>query len=206
MGKLVIINGSPRAVKSNSKRYGEIFKGYWGDSAEEFNVISGRYREICMCVEKHRELLFIFPLYADGIPAVLLGFLKELEKSSYKHKPTVHAIINCGFLEPEQNNVAADMIGLFCEKNGYPLGMILCIGGGEAILDTPFAFMAKRKIKKMAAAIRKGQSYRLKTSMMLTKNMFIKASSKYWTEMGMKNGISREDMDTMEIEGKTNKE
>ena len=100
----------------------------------------------------------MFPLYADGIPVTLLNFLKTLEANPPQHKPTVSGSINCGFLEPEQNDVAVQMVGLFCSQNGYPFGSVLQIGSGEAILSTPFQMLVRGRMKKLASAIAKKQS------------------------------------------------
>ena len=37
--------------------------------------------------------------------------------------------------------------------------------------------------------------------MPLTRKMFVKASTSYWLSLGRKNGITREQMESMEIEG-----
>lgn len=81
----------------------------------------------------------------------MLDFLSCLEKSPLAHKPTVHLIVNCGFLEPRQNEVAIDMLKLFCRKNGFPFGSSLSIGSGEAILQTPFALFVKGSHPKAGA-------------------------------------------------------
>ena len=92
------------------------------------------------------------------------------------------------------------MIQLFCKKNGYPFGSILKIGGGEAILSTPFQVLVKAKIKKLAASITKEKYQTLQVTMPLTKKMYLKASTGYWENYGKRNGITKEEMATMKIE------
>ncbi len=145
-------------------------------------------------------MLLVFPLYADGIPVPLLLFLKEWEQNGFKGNPTVSILINCGFLEPEQNDVAIDMVKLFCRKNGLTFGSVLKIGSGEAILQTPFRWLVERKIRRLASSIEKGIPLVQQVTMPLTKNMFLKASEKYWESYGKKNGITRDEMETMSIE------
>ncbi|MFR5861172.1 MAG: hypothetical protein ACLUES_05700 [Flavonifractor plautii] len=77
-------------------------------------------------------------------------------------------LINCGFLEPHQNDVAVDMVRLFCLENGYPFGACLKIGGGEAILGTPFAFLVRRNIRALARAIAAGRPAELAVTMPLS--------------------------------------
>lgn len=200
MGSMLIINGSPRAPRSNSKKYAEILKSFWEGTADEYNVTEKKHEEVASNAGRYDHLLLVFPLYADGLSVTLMNFLKVLETSPITSKPVVHVLINCGFLEPEQNQTAVEIIRLFCEKNGFPNGMTLCVGSGEAILTTPFAFLVKRKIKKMVQRIQNGKAEILKVSMPLSKKMFISASEKYWTGYGEKNGITEKQMRTMKIE------
>lgn len=200
MGSLLIVNGSPRAPRSNSRRYAELFQSFWPGKAAQYMVTEQRHAEVCETLEAFSHLLFVFPLYADGLPVTLMHFLKELERHNVKRKPTVHVLVNCGFLEPDQSLVACDMLRLFCRQNSYPFGSALCIGSGEAILDTPFAYLAKRKIKKLASAIEMGTHKNLKVTMPLPKRVYISASTKYWLRYGEKYRTTKEQMDTMKIE------
>lgn len=201
MGKLLIVNGSPRAPKSNSKQYAALFRQSWPEEADDYFVTSRRHAEVCSKIGAYSDLLLVFPLYADALPAVLMQFLKELEKPEAAEKPTIHALINCGFLEPEQNAVAVDILRYYCRKNGFPYGMTLCIGSGEAILTTPFAFLAKRKIQQLARGIRAGRKDVLSVTMPLSKRLFLKASAKYWIAYGARSGVTEEQMRTLKIEG-----
>ena len=78
LGKLLIVNGSPRAPRSNSKKYAEHFKKYWGNDTEEYNVIVKQHTRICEKIGQYSDLLLVFPLYADGLPVTLMHLLKEV--------------------------------------------------------------------------------------------------------------------------------
>lgn len=200
MGKIIILNASPRAPKSNSKQYAEIFSKSCRQAVCYSNISKTNHHELCSQIDGYSDLLFVFPLYADGIPVTLLNFLKTLELNPPKNKPVISVIINCGFLEYEQNNTAIEMMKLFCSQNGYRFGSALKIGSGEAILKTPFKLFATLKIKKLAASIA-NQKYRiLHTSMPISQKTFLKASTQYWIAYGKKNGVSKEEMETMQIE------
>ncbi len=200
MGKIMMINASPRAPKSNSKQYARIFSESSRLPTEYFELTKTNHAGLARKMEGFSDVLLIFPLYADGIPATLLNFLKSLEENSPRPKPAISVLINCGFMEPEQNNVAIQMIQLYCRKFGYPNGSILKVGSGEAILTTPFRFLVKGKIKKLAAAISAAKHRELQTTMPIPKKVFIRASSTYWENYGKRNGITRKDMQTMQIE------
>lgn len=200
MGKVIIINGSPRAPRSNSKEYGEIFSSYYKGKADTFNITKNNHKEICSKIGEYTDILLVFPLYADGLPVTVLNFLKVLEENPPKNKPKVSVIINCGFIEPEQNNVCIDMVKLFCKQNTYEFNSVLSIGGGEAILGTPFKIFVKWKIKKLAKSIYNNTVENLSVTMPISKNMYLKASTNYWINYGKRNGITKSQMETMKIE------
>lgn len=199
MGKLIVLNGSPRPAVSNSKKYIALFERYYPGDIQVFNALSKDYTRHLEALRSTNEILMVFPLYADALPVSLMGFLKAME--AVRLVPLrVHVLINCGFFEPEQNNIAIDMLRLFCEKNGFLFGSTLSIGSGEAILESQFAFMVRWKIRKLARGIAKGHQRALKVTMPITKKMFIRASVSYWLKYGERFGLTREEMDTMQIE------
>ena len=156
MVKLLIVNGSPRAPRSHSRRYAELFQARWKGEARYAALTAKNHAELAAAAADCTDLLLVFPLYTDGLPAPLLRFLEFLEGAGPEHRPRISVLINCGFLEPHQNDVAVDMVRLFCLENGYPFGACLKIGGGEAILGTPFAFLVRRSIR----ALRQGRRRR----------------------------------------------
>lgn len=200
MGKVIIINGSPRAPRSNSKEYGEIFSSYYKGQTDTFNITKNNHKEICSKIGEYTDILLVFPLYADGLPVTMLNFLKVLEENPSKNKPKINVIVNCGFIEPEQNNVCIDMVKLFCKQNTYEFNSVLSIGGGEAILGTPFKIFVKWKIKKLAKSIYNNTVENLSVTMPISKNMYLKASTNYWINYGKRNGITKSQMETMKIE------
>ena len=200
MGKIMILNASPRAPRSNSKQYAEIFSKGCGWETEFYNVTSANHLELCRAMENYSDILLVFPLYADGIPVTLLNFLKTLEDNGTQHRPVFSVIINCGFLEPNQNDVAVRMVELFCKQNGYPFGSVLKIGSGEAILTTPLRALVERKMQKLSDSILARRYRSFQVTMPMPKRLFIRASTRYWEEYGKRNGIDREEMAKMQIE------
>ena len=187
MGSILILNGSPRPPRSNSKRYAKLFMDCC--KADYCDITKANHQALCAKMEGYSDLVFVFPLYADGLPVTLLNFLKALEAHPPRHKPTVSVLINCGFLEYTQNDAAVSMMALFCKQNGYRLGSVLKIGSGEAILD-----------KKFARSVERGRYASFHTTMPLPKSLFLKASTTYWTNYGKRNGVTKEEMETLKIE------
>lgn len=200
MGNIMILNASPRAPKSNSRQYAASFAKACSLQTEYFHITRSNHLDLCRAMEGFSDVLLVFPLYADAIPVTLLQFFKTAEQSPPTHKPTVSVLINCGFIEPEQNDVAVEMVKFYCQKNGYPFGSVLKIGSGEAILSTPFSFLVRRKISALASAIARQRHKTLSVSMPLPKKLFLKASTAYWEAYGKRNGITKEQMATMQIE------
>ena len=156
MGKIMILNGSPRAPKSNSKKYSEIFMKYSRLQCDYFNITKSNHLKLIAEMEKYSDVIIVFPLYGDSLPVGLLNFLKNLENNLPMQRPVISILINCGFLEHEQNCVAVSMIRYFCRHNNFPTGSTLMLGSGEAILETPFRYIAVRAIKRLAASVNKG--------------------------------------------------
>lgn len=201
MGKTIILNGSPRAPKSNSKRYADIFLEHSKGTADYMDIRKNNHGEICEMLDGYTDVLLAFPLYADGIPVTLLDFLKALESAPPDKKPVISVMINCGFIESSQNDTAIRMVELFCRQNGYTFGSVLKIGSGEAILDTPFRVFVNSKIKKLYTSISTGKYGIFDVAMPISKSLFVKASTKFWIEYGKKNGVTEKEMRAMEIEG-----
>lgn len=197
---MVLLNGSPRAPKSNSKRYAAIFREHCPVAADYFEITRRNHAMLCSKTDEYTDVVLVFPLYADSLPVSLLDFLKSLEAARSERRPTVSVMINCGFLEYEQNMVAVDMVRLFCRRNGYPFGSVLMIGGGEAILDTPFRLLAGRRIAAFARAVAEGRAQSMHVTMPITKRMFVWASDIYWRMYGRRHGVSKRQMESMRIE------
>jgi hypothetical protein len=200
MAGMLIVNSSPRAKVSNSKKYIEIFKSFYSGDVFEYNANTKDPKNALKVIGQSTDMLLVFGLYVDSLPQSLLSWLIELENLTLSRKPVVHVIVNCGFLEPKQNYVAIEMIKLFCSQNGYTFGSSLSIGSGEAILTTPFAGLVKQKISKLRRAIKAQHPVSLKVTMPLTKGIFLSASKGYWINYGAKNNITEQQMRTMLIE------
>ena len=200
MVKLLIVNGSPRAPRSNSRRYAELFQARWKGEARYAALTAKNHAELAAAAAECTDLLLVFPLYADGLPAPLLRFLEFLEGAGPEHRPRISVLINCGFLEPHQNDVAVDMVRLFCLENGYPFGACLKIGGGEAILGTPFAFLVRRNIRRWPGPSPPDGPPSWRSPCPCPPAPFVRASTRYWTQMGAANGCTPEQMASMDIE------
>ena len=200
MDKIIIINASPRAPRSNSKIYANSFIDCCKLETNYKELTKNNHQDIINSLSNYKHLVFVFPLYVDGIPSTLLNFLKLLENNTIHNKPIIHILINCGFIEYNQNNIAIEMINIFCKQNNYQTGSTLSIGGGEGLPTTPFKKLCDLTISRFSNSIVKQKYRKFNFTMPITKKFYIKASTKYWLTLGIKNGLTKEDMETMEIE------
>lgn len=174
MGKVMIINASPRAPKSNSKQYANLFAKYCRLDTEYYEVKKSNHLTLCQMIENYSDIVFVFPLYVDSVPVTLLNFLKAMEDNALLKKPTISVVINCGFIEPYQNDIAVKMLQLFARKNGYPYGSTFKIGSGEAILTTPFRIFLKERMKRFAVSIERQRYNDFQVTMPISKKCLSK--------------------------------
>ena len=134
--KIIIINGSPKTIKSNS----EILGNYLFPLLKENNI--KKYYSIYFQLNDKTKneiynsdiLIFIFPLYVDGIPSNLLKLLVKFEKENVIRPETkIYCIVNNGFYEGKQNFLALLHMKNWCKKVKAKWGQGIGIGSGELL-------------------------------------------------------------------------
>ena len=134
--KISVINGSPKAIKSNSEILGNYLSSLLKENEiKKYYSISFRLND-----ENKNEiynsdvLIFLFPLYVDGIPSNLLKLLVEFEKKKViKYGTKIYCIVNNGFYEGKQNQLAILQIKNWCEKVKARWGQGIGVGAGELL-------------------------------------------------------------------------
>lgn len=99
--KLVIINGSPRGKKSNSKVIADwIISGLVNKiEVEEYYAIQiQKHQEAISSIEDGDTILLVFPLYTDSVPGVTKLFIEELDSIKDEVKDIkIYYIVQSGF-------------------------------------------------------------------------------------------------------------
>lgn len=134
--KISIINGSPKAIKSNS----EILGSYLSSLLKE-NEIKKYYSIYFRLNDENKNeihnsdiLIFLFPLHVDGIPSNLLKLLVKFEEEKIiKSETKIYCIVNNGFYESKQNRLAILQIKNWCEKVNARWGQGIGVGAGELL-------------------------------------------------------------------------
>ncbi len=148
--KIALINGSPKFKNSASGSLLEDVGNYIGNRAEisyveiHTNVLSSEMTKKLFSTD---IWVFAFPLYVDGIPSHLLSVLIQLEKCKFKKmKIKVYSIVNCGFYEGIQNELALEVIKNWCFKIGYKWCGGIGIGGGGLVMLSKIQYKGKLRV------------------------------------------------------------
>ena len=134
--KISIVNGSPKAIKSNSEILGNYLSSLLKENEiKKYYSISFRLNdENKNEIYNSNVLIFLFPLYVDGIPSNLLKLFVEFEKEKVVNPATrVYCIVNNGFYEGKQNRLAILQMKNWCEKVKADWGQGIGVGAGELL-------------------------------------------------------------------------
>ncbi|HCC37475.1 MAG TPA: hypothetical protein DEQ14_07580 [Treponema sp.] len=155
--KIALINGSPKAGKSNSDWFLEKLAERLGKEHE-----IARYNIAKQPITDYRELyqmeaiIFAFPLYIDAIPSRLFKMMIEMEQCkscSNEKAPIVYAIINNGFYEGRQNHIALDIIKNWCARAGLHYGQGIGQGAGEMMGFVDYVPLGHGPLKNLGKAL-----------------------------------------------------
>ncbi len=90
-----------------------------------------------------QAVVFVLPLYVDGVPSHVLRFLEEMETFCLENglKPRVYCIANNGFIEGKQNEPLMQVFKNFCVRAELAWGGGVGIGGGVMLNVTRILFI-----------------------------------------------------------------
>ena len=153
--KVVMINGSPRGRNGASGKIIAALCDRLSDVQERVvcELAKQSAAEVVDAIRGCDALVFVFPLYVDGLPSGLARFLDEERRAVALAAPRakIYAVVNNGFYEARQNAVAIDMMEIFCASSGLAWGRGLGIGCG-GMLGEPLSF-DRFPLKKLGRAL-----------------------------------------------------
>ena len=144
--KTIFINGSPKKRFCASSYFlflQRLFVG--GEKVNEHLRTKGDYQRILDRLPGADAVVFGLPLYVDGVPSHVLGFLEEMERFC-KEKALhlkVYVIANNGFIEGKQNEPLMQVMEHFCQRAGLTWGGGVGIGGGVMLNVTRILFFVQ---------------------------------------------------------------
>jgi multimeric flavodoxin WrbA len=170
--KIAFINGSPKPARtmrfpgSISIHIIEALEARTSGVADcaTCNIALQERGEIIETMTGRDALVFVFPLYVDGIPSHMLRFLSEAREDIAAAAPgaTVYAVLNNGFYEGGQNAVAFEMMRSFTVRAGLKWGQGVGIGAGPLTQAAPIGHGPARNLSgvmdTLAANIEAGSS------------------------------------------------
>jgi multimeric flavodoxin WrbA len=135
--KVALINGSPKKNGGASGAIAAALQSKLTPAADCVlrHAANHSRDEIMAALCASEALVFLFPLYVDGIPSHLLRLLDEIQSSVAAAAPDalVYCIVNNGFYEARQNDVALALMRNFCVRSRLKWGQGLGVGAGGMI-------------------------------------------------------------------------
>ena len=99
--RLVIINGSPRGVKSNSKVFVDWIVSGLDKNTEiqQFYAVQAKtHKKAVEAIQDNTTVLIVFPLYVDSMPSITKLFIEELDSIAKKTKNVkIYFAVQSGF-------------------------------------------------------------------------------------------------------------
>ena len=198
---LLLIVGSPKLKISNSYSIAEYLKNEliqqgWLVEIHFSHQAFKNETKMNEIIEKTKQvdlIGIIFPLYVDGIPGPLIQTLEMLTQHKTKRTTQkIFSIVNSGFPEPHQSQLAVDMIEQFTQE--YQAHFIggLTIGGGGIIGGMPIEQIkhrSKRLIKALNLTIQslnQTQTVSREAKQLLSKPVFSKLLYNTFANKGWK--------------------
>ena len=217
--RALLLIGSPRAA-GNSESLGDglgdnLKKLGW--TVEKINIPGPLRSPAEMDTLTSKMLdggLFILssPLYADGVPAMVLRVFEEIKRATEILPPGMSpqrirmtAIFNCGFPESHHNDVALKICRLFAADVGFHWAGGLAMGMGEVLGRRPLSEAGRvarpvgRALALAAAALDQGknipaEAVELMAKPLIPRFLYVLMGNRGWRKQAEKNDIPLEDL------------
>lgn len=139
--RIALIDGSPKVTNSASSVLLEDLKVYFREDAEIVNLgfhSTGISKEVIEELSSADAWVFAYPLYLDGIPGHLLSCLIQLEEARLQSRQIhIYGIVNCGFYEGIQAELALELLQNWSIKAGFIWSGGVGVGGGGGLARMP---------------------------------------------------------------------
>lgn len=169
--RILLVNGSPRRGKANSRIVIDSLRKRLGDSHEYRTAETAATGAAAPDDLEVDFIVLAFPLYIDSLHSRLLSWLISYENLLARERASggaprrigLIAVANCGFHEGAQNKTALDIVANFCARSGIEWRGGLGIGTGEMLGEmkgAPDDMFIKRPVSRaldaMAARVGSG--------------------------------------------------
>jgi hypothetical protein len=173
--RATLMIGSPKGLASTSDSLGSYLLLKLGENGFQteriyvtWSVNSDSSREAMLKLVDSSDLLILaFPLYVDSLPSRVVAALELIAEhgrlGNIRTRPRLVAIVNSGFPEASQNDLALAICRCFAQEVGIDWAGGLALGGGPMIAGRPLSQLGGRVRNVMkaldltAAAISEGE-------------------------------------------------
>lgn len=160
----VLVVGSAKQPHSTSERLAEHMalrlraQGVATEMLSIHRMINSeaRQRDLVAKINAADVVVLAFPLFVDSLPFILVKTLEMVAASRIGNPgpkaQTLMAMVNCGFPEAHQNDLAIAMCRRFAKESGFQWAGGTGLGGGETINGRPLAACG-RMVRNVIAAL-----------------------------------------------------
>ncbi len=200
-----LINGSIRSRGVSASLLEEVKLLFDGEDISSFHWKS---REEALTsadtfIESNALVLF-FGVYFDGVPSHLLGCMEELEKviSSWKEKPSLYAVINCGYYEVSNTDLSFEILRHWCGRLGIPFKGGIAFGSAGGYLAYRRIAMGEGPKEKLSlvlhdlvSAVKEEREIGIASvDLGMSREEYFVDGNKGWDIIAKRQGLSKEDL------------
>lgn len=159
---LIVYNGSPRGKESNSSQIVNWFLDGYGSAEICYLKQIKQHRKFVEESKEYEEILFVFPLYADGMPAQVKDFIEIMyaDKEEFIDKK-VAFVIHSGFSEGIHCQNLSRYLKRLSEKMQMKSFGVVIIPGSEGFRLMPPAMTRKKReqLAVLGTAFRRNERF-----------------------------------------------
>jgi len=151
--QLLVLNGSPRGPKSNTRFLADQFRHGFSttpsNQAETLDLARPSDRDKALAgFWQSQAVLLGFPLYADAMPGIVKEFLEEVAKLPRpERRPTLVFLVQSGFPEASHTAAVAHYLERLADRLGCVCAGVVRRGGMEGIRSQP-AWMVRGVLRR----------------------------------------------------------
>ena len=202
--RVVLLVGSPKGLEAGSSvRLGRAItdpleKAGW--QCDAFHLHTAVRAEVVMSeltasIETASVVVLSTPLYVDSLPAPVIHALHEIAarraESGDGNVPRFLSIVNCGFVEPWQNEGAQRMLQLFCSQARFESVGSLSLGSTGTMTKK-----VRQAFDLVAEALHENiripdSVYELTKDRVIPQFLYILGGNMMWKRQAKANGLNR---------------
>lgn len=133
--RITIMNASPKKKNSSSQQLMERLIPFL--NGEEYGILEVNPEmdeKLALTAASLSDAwIIVAPVYVDSLPSSMLAYMDLLEAKVRKKGIKVGAILQSGFYEAENTELAMELIRQWCAANDYTFAAGMGIGGGATL-------------------------------------------------------------------------